>query len=113
LLTSIDIVPWRFERKSSVRVKTKQTPLGDADQIQDWLENQKNPMEVFKRHSFEDMKANLQTFLAPEEAAQEGDIIDEGKTDDLPFDKGGSQNNYALKTPQKQNKVDKFDELFS
>ena len=33
-------------------------------------------MEVFKRHSFEDMKANLQTFLAPEEAAQEGDIID-------------------------------------
>ena len=29
-------------------------------------------MEVFKRHSFEDMKNNLQTFLAPEEAAQEG-----------------------------------------
>ena len=55
----------------------------------------------------------LQTFLAPEEAAQEGDIIDEGKTADLPFDKGGSQNNSALKTPQKQDKVDKFDELFS
>jgi hypothetical protein len=99
--------------KSSVRVKTKQTPLGDADQIQNWLENQKNPMEVFKRHSFEDMKNNLQQFLAPEEP-QEGDIIDEGKNDDLPFDKGGSQNNYSLQTPQtKQSKVDKFDELFN
>jgi hypothetical protein len=52
--------------------------------------------------------------LAPEEAAQEGDIIDEGKGDDLPFDKGESQNNYALKTPQnKTSKVDQFDELFS
>ena len=71
-------------------------------------------MEVFKRYSFEDMKNNLQSFLAPEDSAQEGDIIDEGKTDDLPFDKGESQNNYALKTPAtKTNKVDKFDELFS
>ena len=97
--------------KSSVRVKTKQTPLGDADQIQKWLDEQANPTEVFKRYSFEEMKANLQKFLTPEEA-QEGDIIDEDKSD-LPFDKGGSQNNYALKTPQKESKVDKFDELFS
>jgi hypothetical protein len=59
------------------------------------------------------MKNNLQQFLAPEEP-QEGDIIDEGKNDDLPFDKGGSQNNYSLQTPQtKQSKVDKFDELFN
>jgi hypothetical protein len=57
---------------------------------------------------------NLQTFLTPEDQAQEGDIIDEGKGDDLPFDNGGSQNNYALKTPPtKTSKVDQFDELFS
>jgi hypothetical protein len=100
--------------KSSVRVKTKQTPLGDADQIQKWLDDQSNPLDVFKRYPFEDMKNNLQTFLAPEESAQEGDIIDEGKGDDLPFDNGGSQNNYALKTPPtKSSKVDQFDELFS
>jgi hypothetical protein len=40
--------------------------------------------------------------LAPEETAQEGDIIDEGKTDDLPFDKGESQNNYALEDSPKR-----------
>jgi len=62
---------------------------------------------VFKRHSFEDMKSNLQSFLSPEDETT-------GETsDDLPFDKGGSQNNYAVKAPQKENKVDKFDELFS
>jgi len=99
--------------KSSVRVKTKQTPLGNADQIQQWLDDQKNPLEVFKRYSFEEMKNNLQSFLAPEEP-QEGDIVDDEKEDDLPFDKGESQNNYALKTPvAKQSKADKFDELFS
>ena len=102
--------------KSSVRVKTKQTPLGDADQIQGWLENQSNPTEVFKRYSFEDMKNNLQSFLAPEEQEQEqatGNIPD-SKGDDLPFDKGGSQNNYALKTPlTKTSKADQFDQLFN
>tara|TARA_B110000495_G_C22956790_1_gene560608 strand:- start:38 stop:835 length:798 start_codon:yes stop_codon:yes gene_type:complete len=97
--------------KSSVRVKTKQTPLGEPDQIQKWLEDQANPTEVFKRHSFEDMKSNLQTFLAPEEEA--GSTTNEGSSSDLPFDKGGSQNNYAVKAPLKETKVDKFDELFS
>ena len=97
--------------KSSVRVKTKQTPLGEADQIQKWLDEQANPLEVFKRYSFEEMKDNLQKFLTPEDT-QDGDIIDDEK-DDLPFDKGESQNNYALKTPQKESKVDKFDELFN
>ena len=66
---------------------------------------------MFKRYSFEDMKSNLQTFLAPEE-----ETTNEGSSSDLPFDKGGSQNNYAVKAPQKvqkQNKVDQFDQLFS
>jgi hypothetical protein len=94
--------------KSSVRVKTKQTPLGEPDQIQKWLEDQANPTEVFKRHSFEDMKSNLQSFLSPEE-----ETTNEGSPSDLPFDKGGSQNNYVVKAPLKENKVDKFDELFS
>lgn len=104
--------------KSSVRVRTKQTPLSeDKAQIEQWLENQKNPIEVFKHYSFDEIKGFLQEFLNPEDQAQEGDIIDDEKPsqtdDDLPFDNRGSQNNYALKTPQKQNKVDKFDELFS
>lgn len=97
--------------KSSVRVKTKQTPLGDADQIQKWLDEQKNPTEVFKRHSFEDMKAHLQAFLSPGEDEEETtQIPDSGKS---PFSKGETQTNYTSKPPQKSTKVDKFDELFS
>ena len=100
--------------KSSVRVRTKQTPLSEnKSEIEAWLEGQKNPIDVFKHYPFEEIKGFLQEFLAPEDQAQEGDIIDDEKEDDLPFDNRGSQNNYALKTPQKQNKLDKFDELFS
>jgi hypothetical protein len=54
--------------------------------------------------------------LNPEDEAKEGDIIDDETTvddDDLPFDKGAPQTNYNLKAPLKQNKLDKFDELFS
>jgi hypothetical protein len=54
------------------------------------------------------MKSNLQSFLSPEE-----ETTNEGSPSDLPFDKGGSQNNYVVKAPLKENKVDKFDELFS
>jgi hypothetical protein len=102
--------------KSSVRVKTKQTPLGDADQIQNWLDNQKNPMEVFKRYSYEEMKANLAKFLNPEAAEEEGSIQSEAA---VPFDTDGPGDNntgtsYTPPTTEapKQNKVDKFDDLF-
>jgi hypothetical protein len=80
------------------------------------LDEQKNPIDLFKKHTFDEIKGFLQEFLNPEDEAKEGDIIDDETTvddDDLPFDKGVSQTNYNLKAPLKQNKLDKFDELFS
>ena len=103
--------------KSSVRVRTKQTPLSeDKAEIEKWLEEQKNPVDCYKHYQFDEIKGFLQEFLNPEDEAKEGDIIDDETTvddDDLPFDKGVSQTNYNLKAPLKQNKLDKFDELFS
>ena len=69
-----------------------------------------------KKYTFDEIKDFLQEFLSPEDEAKEGDIIDDETTEDesdLPFDKGVSQTNYNLKAPLKQNKLDKFDELFS
>jgi len=103
--------------KSSVRVRTKQTPLSENKaEIEKWLDEQKNPIDLFKKHTFDEIKGFLQEFLNPEDEAKEGDIIDDETTvddDDLPFDKGAPQTNYNLKAPLKQNKLDKFDELFS
>ena len=92
--------------------RNKQTPLSeDKVQIKDWLENQANPMEVFKKYSYDEMKSALQTWLSPEEP-EEGDIIDDEKELNEIVDTTPSKN-YALKTPAtKVNKTEKFDALF-
>ena len=81
----------------------------DASQVETWLEDQVNPIDVFKRVSFEEMKEALQSWLTPEDSAGEGDIIDDEKEDEVP------QTNYSLNTSAnavKQSKLDKFDSLF-
>jgi hypothetical protein len=57
---------------STVRVRTKTTPLSDdAAKVKLWLETQPNPVEQFKRYSYEEMKENLMKHLNPEEELKE------------------------------------------
>jgi len=99
--------------KSSIRVKTKQTALSeDAAEIKQWLDNQPNPEEVFKKWSYEEMKQSLIKFISPEDAAEEGDIIDNEKEPEI---EEAPKTNYSLNTSAKtvkQSKADKFDEMF-
>jgi len=65
--------------KSSIRPKRKTSQLSDdARQIESWLENQPNILELQEKYkkSFDDLKSILQNFLAPE---------DEEEDDDMPF----------------------------
>jgi len=95
--------------RTTISPSMKQSALvKDADEVESLLENQKNPLEVFKRYSFDEMKEALQEWLAPEEA-QEGDIIDDEKEPVAV----SSETNYTLKTPaKKESKSDKFDQMF-
>jgi hypothetical protein len=97
--------------KSSIMPKVRETPLdANADNVNDWLENQPNPLEVFKRYSFDEMKKSLQEWLAPEDEVGEGAIIDDEK-DPTPF--SSPQKNYSVTTPApKASKAEKFDSLF-
>jgi len=53
-------------------VRTKQTPLSeDANLVKSWLNDQPNPLEQFKRYSYEDMKSALLTYLNPEDEKEE------------------------------------------
>jgi hypothetical protein len=57
---------------STVRVRTKSTPLSDdAAKVKLWLETQPNPLEQFKRLSYEEMKEALMKHLNPEEEIKE------------------------------------------
>lgn len=100
--------------KTTIMPRTKQTPLAeDKNLIKSLMDLQPNPMETFKKHSYDEMKQALQEWLNPEEAAEEATTTEEPASD-LPWSKEDkSPSNYALKTPAKTtSKADKFDELF-
>jgi hypothetical protein len=94
--------------KTTVAPSMKNTPLGDADQILLWKDNQPNPKETFKPFTFDEMKLALQNWLTPE--STEGSIIDDEKeVEEAP------KTNYSVNTSTaavKQSKLDKFDSLF-
>jgi len=57
---------------STVRVRTKSTPLSeDAAKVKAWLSTQPNPVEQFRRLSYEEMKEALMKHLNPEEELKE------------------------------------------
>jgi hypothetical protein len=92
--------------------KVKETLLADDKaSITSLLENQPNPMEVFKKYSYDEMKQALQEWLTPEDEYEEGAIIDDEKEEEV-IEKPSKT--YSIKTPVKEqvSKADKFDALF-
>jgi len=92
--------------KTSVSPSLKTSPISkDEAVVKNVLDNQPDPMKVFKRLTFDEVKAGLQEFLAPD--AEEGSISSEPA---VPFD--GEKKNYSLDTNKSKPKVDQFDDLF-
>ena len=92
--------------KTSVSPSLKLTPISNDEVIvKDILENQPDPMKVFKRLTFDEVKAGLEQFLTPD--GEEGAISSEPS---VPFD--GEKKNYSLDTNRGKAKVDQFDDLF-
>ena len=112
--------------KTTVRARTKESTLTDDDaMLQTILKDQPDPLKVFSRMSFDDMKSVLQKWLAVDEEGTEGSIISEpasnfdgGKAaapakEELPWKKPA--NPFTLETQGKkvESKADKFDTLFN
>ena len=110
--------------KTTVRARTKESTLTDDDaMLQTILKDQPDPLKVFSRMSFDDMKSVLQKWLAPDE--EEGVISSEpaanfedakpaaAVTEELPWKKPA--NPFTLETQGKkvESKADKFDSLFN
>jgi len=72
---------------STVRVRTKSTPLSDdAAKVKLWLETQPNPVEQFKRYSYEEMKESLMKHLNPEEEIKaEADAVESKPAESTAF----------------------------
>ena len=112
--------------KTTVRARTKESTLTDDDaMLQTILKDQPDPLKVFSRMSFDDMKSVLQKWLAVDEEGIEGSIISEPAsnfdgakaaapaTEELPWKKPA--NPFTLETQGKkvESKADKFDSLFN
>lgn len=104
---------------STVRIRTKITPLSDnAEQVKVWLNTQPNPMELFKKFSYDEMKSALLTYLNPEEEIKEqADAVEtkQPPTGDLPWEKeedSSSAKSFTLST-KKSDLDSKIDDLFS
>ena len=94
--------------RTTISPSMKQTQLSnDKNSVETWLDDQQNPKETYKPLPFDDIKAALQEWLAPED--EEGEITSEPA---VGFDDEKEESNYSLSTKEKKSKVDKFDEMF-
>jgi hypothetical protein len=111
--------------KSSIRIKPKTSPLSASkNDIESWLEEQPDILELQRKIEFDKMKELLQNWLNPEDATEEVDEVEEEETttkvvakSDLPWEDqdetpAPKKSNYELKVPAKTSKADKFDALF-
>jgi hypothetical protein len=100
--------------KTTIGPSLKTTPLADTeDMVKNLLENQADPMKVFKPLSYDEMKGALQEWLSPEDEEEEDSIISEPA---VSFDSDEKKSNYSLDTTSptvKKSKADQFDDLFS
>jgi hypothetical protein len=93
--------------KTTISPSMKTSPLSeDADEIEEWLENQTNPLETYKPLPFDTIKEALQEWLTPEGEEEEVEEVEEVKQP--------AKSNYSLSTkPQaKVSKAKAFDDLF-
>ena len=100
--------------KTSIGPSLKTSPIAeDSAVVKSCLEEQADPMKVFKPLSYDEMKEALQEWLAPEGSEEEGSITSEPA---VAFDKQETPSNYSLDTTSsnvKKTKAAQFDDLFS
>ena len=114
--------------KTSIRIKPKTSPLStDKKEIEKFLTEQPDILELQRKHDFDKLKEVLQNWLNPEDASEvdadeeeeveetkpvsKGDLPWEDEDEDEEVEVKKPAKNYELKTTKKS-KADKFDELF-
>ena len=100
--------------KTSIGPSLKTSPISpDSEVVETLLNDQADPMKVFKPLSYDEMKEALQEWLAPEGSEEEGSITSEPA---VAFDSDEKKSNYSLDTTSpnvKKSKSAQFDDLFS
>jgi len=107
--------------ETTVRIKPKQTPLSDNnDQVDLWLKEQPNPIEVHREYDYDFIKKQLQNYLNPGSAEDDStgtplDTVGSNIDKTLPESLGQQKSDFTLETATagNQDTVSKFDDLFN
>ena len=100
--------------ETTVRIKPKQTPLSDNNDLVDtWLKTQPNPVEVHTQYDYDFIKKQLQSYLNP--GAEETAPTESNTDTSLPESLGQQKTDFTLETATagNQDTVSKFDDLFN
>ena len=63
--------------KTTLRPRTKQTPLSeDATQAKQWLDEQADIYQFYKKYEYDEMKEVLLTYLNPEQETAEDEVVE-------------------------------------
>ena len=101
--------------KSTVRVRTKQTPVSENNsQVKEWLSEQPDVLGLYKKYDFDEMKNILMAWLNPEDEVEETTVTSEDETSS-PFVEETSKANFSAPAPKKKSNFDEdeFDSLFN
>ena len=101
--------------KSTVRVRTKQTPVSENNsQVKEWLSEQPDVLGLYKKYDFDEMKNILMVWLNPEDEVEETTVTSEDETSS-PFVEETSKANFSAPAPKKKSNFDEdeFDSLFN
>ena len=100
--------------KTSIRVKPKTSPLSDnKSELENWLNNQPNVLELQRKMDFDAMKEVLQNYLAPTVEEAETTVDEDEDEADMPWEKETPKTKYSVPAGAKpKSKVDEFDEIF-
>src|SRR6056300_1630176 len=99
--------------ETTVRIKPKQTPLSDNNDLVDkWLKEQPNPVEVHNEYDYDFIKKQLQNYLNPGSAEENTPAAG---SEIMPESTSPQKTDFTLETATANNQdtVSKFDDLFS
>ena len=100
----------RAYNKTSVRVRTKITPLStNAEEVKSLLETQPDPSSIFKKYTYDEMKEALLQWLNPSEEAET--TVATPAKEATPEVVNAGPGKYSIAA--KKNVDDEFDKLFS
>ncbi len=94
--------------KTTISPSMKEGPLSeDSTLVEKLLNEQPNPMKIFKQLSYDEVKANLTAFISPEEESTPNVETKQNFNDEV------TKSNYSLpKAEPKKSQSQKFEDLF-